>query len=143
MAQPTSIADCMRKKPLTIRRDANLVEAIETLVDHKLTGVTVVDDQGLPVGVLSELDCIEAVLAAIYNDGDPELSLVHEAMTADINSCRPQDNIVEVAQDMLKTRQRRRPVIEDGRLVGQVSSSNILWALMEHSRRKVSRQRVS
>lgn len=143
MTQPTSIADCMRKKPLTIRRDANLVEAIETLVDHKLTGVTVVDDQGLPVGVLSELDCIEAVLAAIYNDGDPELSLVHEAMTADINSCRPQDNIVEVAQDMLKTRQRRRPVIEDGRLVGQVSSSNILWALMEHSRRKVSRQRVS
>lgn len=143
MTQPTSIADCMRKKPLTIRRDANLVEAIETLVDHKLTGVTVVDDQGLPVGVLSELDCIEAVLTAIYNDGDPELSLVHEAMTADINSCRPQDNIVEVAQDMLKTRQRRRPVIEDGRLVGQVSSSNILWALMEHSRRKVSRQRVS
>lgn len=143
MTQPTRIADCMRKKPLTIRRDANLVEAIETLVDHKLTGVTVVDDRGLPVGVLSELDCIQAVLAAIYNDGDPELSLVHEAMTADINSCGPEDNIVEVAQDMLRTRQRRRPVIESGRLVGQVSSSNILWALMEHSRRKVSRQRVS
>lgn len=143
MTQPTSIADCMRKKPLTIRRDANLVEAIETLVEHKLTGVTVIDDRGLPVGVLSELDCIEAVLASIYNDGDPELSLVHEVMTADINSCGPEDNIVEVAQDMLKTRQRRRPVIQDGRLVGQVSSSNILWALMEHSRRKVARQRVS
>ncbi|MFN2329363.1 MAG: CBS domain-containing protein [Chromatocurvus sp.] len=143
MAQPTSIADCMRKRPLTIRQDVNLVHAIETLVEHKLTGVTVVDDRGFPVGVLSELDCIEAVLTAIYNDGDPELSLVHEAMTADINSCRPEDNIVEVAQDMLKTRQRRRPVIQNGRLVGQVSSSNILWALMEHSRRKVSRQRVS
>jgi predicted transcriptional regulator len=58
-------------------------------------------------------------------------------MTADINSCRPGDNIVEVAQDMLRTKQRRRPVIEDGELVGQVSSSNILWALMEHSRRKL------
>jgi predicted transcriptional regulator len=44
---------------------------------------------------------------------------------------------VEVAQSMLQTRQRRRPVIEAGKLVGQVSSSNILWALMEHSRRKV------
>lgn len=143
MTQPTRIADCMRKKPLTIHRDVNLVEAIEMLVDHRLTGVTVVDDKGRPVGVLSELDCIQAVLATIYNDGDPELSLVHEAMTADIISCGPEDNIVEVAQDMLKTRQRRRPVIEGGRLVGQVSSSNILWALMEHSRRKVSRQRVS
>jgi hypothetical protein len=27
--------------------------------------------------------------------------------------------------------------VEDGKLVGQVSSSNILWALMEHSRRRV------
>lgn len=143
MTQPTRIADCMRRKPLTIGRDANLVEAIETLVDHRLTGVTVVDDRGHPAGVLSELDCIRAVLTAIYNDGDPELALVHEAMTADINSCGPEDNIVEVAQDMLRTRQRRRPVIENGRLVGQVSSSNILWALMEHSRRRVSRQRIS
>lgn len=143
MTQPTKIADCMRKKPLTISRDANLVEAIETLVEHRLTGVTVVDDRGRPVGVLSELDCIQSVLTAIYNDGDPELALVHEAMTADVNSCGPEDNIVEVAQDMLRTRQRRRPVIQDGRLVGQVSSSNILWALMEHSRRKVARQRVS
>jgi CBS domain-containing protein len=131
----------MRRKPLTIRRGANLVEAIETLVEHKLTGVTVVDDDGHPVGVLSELDCIQAILATIYNDGDPELSLVHEAMTVDINSCGPEDNIVEVAQDMLRTRQRRRPVIDNGRLVGQVSSSNILWALMEHSRRRVARQR--
>jgi CBS domain-containing protein len=141
MPQPTRIADCMRKKPLTIRRGANLVEAIETLVEYKLTGVTVVDDDGHPVGVLSELDCIQAILATIYNDGDPELSLVHEAMTVDINSCGPEDNIVEVAQDMLRTRQRRRPVIDNGRLVGQVSSSNILWALMEHSRRRVARQR--
>ena len=38
---------------------------------------------------------------------------------------------------MLQSRQRRRPVIDDGKLVGQVSSSNILWALMEHSRRKL------
>lgn len=143
MTQPTRIADCMRKKPLTIRRDANLVQAIETLVENRLTGVTVVDDSARPVGVLSELDCIQSVLAAIYNDGDPELAFVHEAMTPDINSCGPEDNIVEVAQDLLSTHQRRRPVIQEGRLVGQVSSSNILWALMEHSRRKVSRGRGS
>jgi len=133
----------MRKRPLTIRREANLVEAIETLVDNRLTGVTIVDEKGRAVGVLSELDCIRAVLTTIYNDGDPDLSLVHEVMTANINTCGPEDNIVEVAQDMLDTRQRRRPVIKDGKLVGQVSSSNILWALMEHSRRRVSRQRTT
>lgn len=137
MPAPNSIKDCMRRNPLTINCQANLVQAVETLVEYKLTGVTVVDDEGNPVGVLSELDCIKSVLAAIYNDGDPEHSLVQDAMTSSIVSCTPGDSIVEVAADMLATRQRRRPVIENGRLVGQVSSSNVLWALMENSRRRV------
>ncbi|MEM1113781.1 MAG: CBS domain-containing protein [Pseudomonadota bacterium] len=136
MPQPTQIADCMRRNPLTIHRDANLVQAIEMIVDNKLTGLTVTDEDGHICGILSELDCLRGVLAAIYNEGDPEHALVHEVMTVDVNFCQPRDNIVEVAKDMLDSRQRRRPVIEGGKLVGQVSSSNILWALMEHSRRK-------
>jgi len=126
----------MRRNPLTINRNDNLVQAIEMLVEYKLTGVTVVDDDGVAVGVLSEIDCIRTVLDALYNDGDPEHALVQDAMTHEVISCSPGDGIVEIAADMLATRQRRRPVIDKGRLVGQVSSSNILWALMEHSRRR-------
>lgn len=137
MPAPSTISDCMRRNPLTINCKDNVVQAVETLVEYKLTGVTVVDDEGRPVGVLSELDCIQAALNAIYNDGDPERALVEDAMTREIVSCQPGDNIVEVAADMLSTRQRRRPVIQSGKLVGQVSSSNILWALMENSRRRV------
>ncbi len=136
MPAPTKIKDCMRRNPLTIGRDANLVLAIETILDYKLTGLTVTDEQGNAVGILSELDCIKAVLTALYNEGDPERALVADAMTTDLATCSPEDNIVEVAQSMLDSRQRRRPVLEGGKLVGQVSSSNVLWALMEHSRRK-------
>lgn len=137
MPQPSTINDCMRRNPLTISVDANLVEAIEIIMEYKLTGLTVTDGEGHPVGILSELDCLQSILTAIYNDGDPEHVLVRQAMADDLNVCSPTDSIVEVAQDMLKTRQRRRPVVENGVLVGQVSSSNVLWALMEHSRRKI------
>ena len=136
MPAPSKINDCMRRNPLTIGRKDYLVQAIERIVEYKLTGLTVTDDAGNPVGILSELDCIQTVLTALYNDGDPEHALVEDAMSTDLATCSPEDNIVEVAQDMLNTRQRRRPVLQDGKLVGQVSSSNILWALMEHSRRK-------
>ena len=137
MPKPTTVKDCMRRNPITIRPDANLVQAIERIVEYKLTGLTVTDDDGRAVGILSELDCIQAVLTAIYNDGDPEHALVKDAMSSDLSTCATTDNIVEVAQDMVKSRQRRRPVLEDGKLVGQVSSNNILWALMEYSRRKM------
>jgi len=137
MPQPTTINDCMRRNPLTIHCDTSLVQAIETIFEYKLTGLTVTDGEGRAVGVLSELDCMDAVLNAIYNDGDPEHSLVKDVMSTDLATCAPGDSIVEVAQSMLASRQRRRPVLEAGKLVGQVSSSNVLWALMEHSRRKM------
>lgn len=138
MASPTSISDCMHRNPLTIGKDEPLVRAIDLLVEFKLTGLTVLDADGRPCGKITELDCIRAVLNAIYNEGSPENITVEQAMSADIHACDPGETIVEVAQRMIDTRQRRNAVIQNGKLVGQVSSSNILWALMEHSRGKTS-----
>ncbi len=137
MQKPFTIKDCMRHNPLTIHGDLNLVQAIELISEHKLTGLSASNNEGLVIGTLSELDCIQGVLTAIYNDYDPELVLVRNAMDNEPLTCQPNDNIIDIAQSMLKTRQRRRAVVDDGKLVGQVSSNNILWALMEHSRRKV------
>ena len=134
MTSPTSIRDCMHRNPLTIKRDASLVKAIELLVEFKLTGLTVLEDDGTPCGKITELDCIRAVLNAIYNDGSPDNVSVAQAMTDEVHACSPEESIVEVAQRMIDTHQRRNAVIQNGKLVGQVSSSNILWALMEHSR---------
>ena len=58
-------------------------------------------------------------------------------MTEEIHACSPDETIVEVAQRMIDSKQRRNAVTHQGKLVGQVSSSNVLWALMEHSRRKL------
>jgi len=139
MSTPTSIRDCMHRNPLTIGRDAPLVNAIDLLVEFKLTGLTVIDAEGSPCGKITELDCIRAVLNAVYNDGNPEHVLVSQAMTEEIHACSPEESIVEVAQRMIDSRQRRSAVIQGDRLVGQVSSSNILWALMEHSRARQQR----
>jgi len=127
MTSPTSIRDCMHRNPLTITGTAPLVKAIELLVEFKLTGLTVIDNEGAPVGKITELDCIRAVLNAIYHDGSPENIRVEQAMTEEIHACSPDETIVEVAQRMIDSRQRRNAVIQDGKLVGQVSSSNVLW----------------
>ena len=137
---PTSIRDCMYPNPLTIGEGAPIVQAIQMLTEFKLTGLTVVDAAGSPCGKITELDCIRAILNAVYNDGNPENIQVSQAMTHEIHSCDPDESIVEVAQRMLDTHQRRNAVIRDGKLVGQVSSSNILWALMEHSRGRQSKR---
>jgi len=138
MDKPQNIDQCMHRSPLTITQEKNIVDAVERMLEYKLTGLTVVDAKNNVVGVISEVDCIRAILNAIYNDGEAdEAGTVADFMTKQVNSCSPQDGIVEVAESMLATKQRRRPVVSDGKLVGQVSSGNVLWALMEFSRRKV------
>ena len=137
MSKPSTISDCMHRRPLTIGPSANIAEAVEMMIEYKLTGLTVTDVSGLVVGVLSELDCLASILDSIYNEGNAEQALVSDVMMTDVNCCCSADSTVEVAQHMRFTGQRRRPVIDDGELVGQVSSGNILWALLEYSRRKM------
>jgi CBS domain-containing protein len=64
------------------------VEAIEIITEYNLTGLTVTGEAGEVVGILSELDCIKGVLTAVYNEGDPEHSLVRDAMCTASSSGR-------------------------------------------------------
>ena len=45
----------------------------------------------------------------------------------------PDEDIVDVAQDMLRKNKRRRPVVENGKLVGQITCRQVLNAVMKFS----------
>jgi CBS domain-containing protein len=118
----------MLTNPVRVNADANLFEAIELITDHKISGLCVVDDDNMLVGILSELDCLRAILSATYNEGG--VGRVSEYMTRDdLVLANANDNIVELAQDMLRHKHRRRPVLEDGKLVGQVTCRQLLIAV--------------
>ena len=86
------------------------------------------------LGVLSEMDCLKAVLSSVYNDSPQVAGRVSDFMTKDVVSVKIDDNIVDVASDMLKHKHRRRPVIdEDGKLLGQVSCRRLLRAVKDFS----------
>jgi CBS domain-containing protein len=43
----------------------------------------------------------------------------------------PNEDIVDVAQDMLKKNKRRRPVVENGKLIGQITCRQLLIAVVK------------
>lgn len=129
------IENCMHENPLTVRPDSKLSDAIKLIMDHKLTGLTVTDEQGYVKGVISELDCLRGMIGNVYNEGGSSHATVSEYMRTDVLSCSPDEDIVSVGQGMLKAGHRRRPVIKDGKLVGQLSCRNILWAILNYADR--------
>ncbi|MFT6690627.1 MAG: CBS domain-containing protein [Colwellia sp.] len=128
MLQSVGLRDYMITNPIRVKDDDNLLDTMKIIIDNKVSGVCVINEKKVLVGVLSEMDCLAAILESTYNNVG--VGLVSEYMTKEnIVVAHPSDDIINVAQDMLLKKHRRRPVIEDGKLVGQVSCRQLLAAV--------------
>jgi CBS domain-containing protein len=128
MLHSVNLRDYMLTHPVKVHPDDNIMDAMQVIIDNKISGVCVVDDESNLVGVLSEMDCLRAVLSATYNNSG--VGKVREHMTSDnLLVAHPNEDIVSVAQDMLAKNKRRRPVVENGKLIGQVTCRQLLTAV--------------
>lgn len=125
--------DYMTEAPVTVRPETEVVEAINLLIKHKISGATVVDADNRVVGVISELDCLKAVLASGYHG---EMGgLVGDYMTRDVEFADLDSDILTVAKQMLEHKRRRLPVVLNGKFHGQFSARSVLQAILKFSAR--------
>jgi CBS domain-containing protein len=128
MLKSVNLRDYMLANPVKVKAEDNVLDAMQVIIDNKISGVCVVDEEGNLVGILSELDCLRAVLGATYNNTG--IGKVREHMASDnLVVAHPDEDIVDVAQDMLLKNKRRRPVVENGKLVGQITCRQLLSAV--------------
>ena len=121
----------LAEQDVRVSPDMNVYEASQVILTNKASGATVVNDTGELVGVLSELDCLRAMVTSVYNGSDPGGALVSEIMTTDVETTEADADIISIATSMLESKRRRRPVIKDGKLIGQISCRQILRAVTE------------
>jgi CBS domain-containing protein len=130
MLKSLNLRDYILPNPVKVKPGDNVMDAMRTIIDNKISGVCVVDGDGNLVGVLSEMDCLRGVLAATYNNTG--IGLVQEHMTKEnLLVAHPEENMLDVAQDMLLKGNRRRPVLENGRLIGQITCRQLLSAVKQ------------
>ncbi|MEX5284514.1 CBS domain-containing protein [Selenomonas sputigena] len=143
--------DIMTKDPITAKPGATIREVAEILVENKISGLPVVDENGVMLGIVSEGDLMRkkiapkapeilSVLGAIiYYDGLKEyreafrkLSAVtaQEIMTKDVISVQPEEDVSKVGQLMLDHHVKRVPVLNGRRLVGIISRSDMVKMLL-------------
>ncbi len=134
MLRSVYLKDYMLDNPVTILPQANLIEAVQKILAHKISGLCVVNENKQLLGVLSEMDCLQGVLGATYNQSS--IGQVSEYMTKEVDVAVLTDDIINVANDMMSKNQRRRPVVENGRLIGQITCRQLLNAVKEFSQEK-------
>ena len=136
-AKVATVREIMTRKLVTLNPEMAALEAAEVLLKHGISGAPVVDAEGHLLGLLSEFDCLRSVASSDYEmDGHDSFVLVGELMTKEALTVPPVMDLFSLAHEFVSKRVRRFPVVEDGRLIGQVSRRDALRAAVAlHDRR--------
>ena len=118
--------DIMTTKLVTLDPEMDVFHGIEVLVRHNISGAPVIDSERKLLGIFSEKSCMQVLIDAAY-EGLPT-NQIGKFMDETPTTITPDTQLLSIAQIFLTTPRRRLPVIEDEKLVGQVSRRDVIRA---------------
>ena len=126
MSKTVLVREFMASRLVTLTPEQDVFAAIRLLLHHRISGAPVVDAEHRLLGILSEKDCLRVFASgAYYHEAGGRVA---DYMTRTVVTVGPEDELFRVADLLLSHSFRRLPVVENGRLVGQVSRRDVLLA---------------
>ena len=123
------VRDLIARPPVTCRPGVSAVEAAREFSRQSVGSVIVVDDAGAPVGIVTDRDLRARVVA---EGRDAFATPVSAIMSSPLVTLRPAAFAFEAVLEMTRHRIRHVVVAEDGRLIGVVSSRDLLGLQTVH-----------
>lgn len=108
---------------VTARRDTSVRAAAVAMAEQSVGAILVVDDSGRLIGLFTERDALNRVVARGL---DPEQTPLTAVMTDKLQTATPDKTLGHALHLMFEGGFRHLPVVEDGRPVGMVSARNAL-----------------
>ncbi len=122
MKRVVSIKEAMTPKVLTVGPNTTIANAAKLMAQRSVGSVIVMKNKK-PIGIITERDMLMKVLGA---DLKPSKTLVSKIMSSPIQSIAPETDITEALKIMAKSKIRRLPVVDHGKLVGIITTSDII-----------------
>ena len=115
------------KEVFSVPSTHTVYEAL-TVMSEKNIGAILVIEEGKLKGILSERDYARKV---VLKDKSSKQTFVHEIMVAEIFTIQPSDKLDACMELMSTKRVRHLPVIDDDVVVGIISISDVVKAIIE------------
>ena len=131
------VRDWMTPDPVTIGPKTTVPEAHKLMKEHDFRRLPVVDDHGRLIGIVTLSDLREAGPSSATTLSIFELNYllaqltVEKIMTRDVITVSPDATIRDAANLMLKREVGALPVMENGRLVGIITESDIFRVIVQ------------
>lgn len=121
------VSDIMDKEFERISADSTINRAIQLLMKKGLIGLLVVDENGELVGVLSEKECLKVLVHQTYHEMPS--GKIKDFMNSDMLTVSSDMSVDQLTEMFLGNSVRRVPVIDSGKLVGQVTRRDLLRSM--------------
>lgn len=128
---PILVKDYMTHSLTTFSKDDPIIKVIEALTKYKISGAPVINDRNELIGIISDGDCMKPISENRYYNIPIGDRRVEEFMEINVQTIDKNVNIFDCASLFFKHNCRRFPVIENGKLIGQISRKDILCAAMK------------
>jgi len=102
-------------------------EALQVMGEKNIGAILIIDDNNLK-GILSERDYARKI---VLKDKSSKETFVHEIMESNVFTVKLSDNLEDCMELMSEKRIRHLPVVEDGVVVGIISISDVVKAIIE------------
>lgn len=130
-AEQINVSDYMTKSLITFSPEQSVMQVMDSLIKNKISGGPVVNDDYELVGLISEGDCMKQISESRYYNQPIENIKVEDYMVKDVETIDGNMNVFDAAEKFLSSRRRRFPIVENGKLIGQISQKDILKAALE------------
>lgn len=128
---PIKVSDYMSRDLITFKVEQSIGNVIDTLIKHRISGGPVVNDNNELIGIISEGDCIKQISESRYYNMPMNRDSIEKYMAKDVETIDGNMNVFDAANKFLQSKRRRFPIVENGKLVGQISQKDILIAAMK------------
>lgn len=118
----------------TVAADASVHDAINIMCTRNVGAVVVVEN-GTPIGIISERDCVRRVMLLGRSTRDTSISAI---MTSPVRSVSLHDTVDDCMQMMTERRIRHLPVLDNGLLVGMISVGDVVKAQLTEQEEVIS-----
>lgn len=128
---PILVEDYMSSNLITFHKDQLVAEVMEALIKNKISGAPVVNERNELVGVISDGDCMKQISESRYYNMPIGDMKVEKFMETNVHTIDKKTNIFDCASLFYKHDCRRFPIVENGKLIGQISRKDILCAALK------------
>ncbi len=115
------IRDIMEKNVVTIEHDKTALEAARLMKENEISFLVVLKNEE-PIGLVTESDFVRKLVA---NDNVASKIPLSEIMSYKFRSVEPSTEIEDAVQKMLNNKIRRLLVVDNGRLVGVITQTDL------------------